>query len=425
MTRRRAQDYVIRPDRQPLGRRLLLLALAVTLLFVGFASGLAAKWFLAPQLRQLISPAVRPDGGNGGPQISPEQRLDVVWQVWTLLEKEYVDPLALDEERMFHGAAAGLVSALGDPHTVFVDPLPAAIIDEDMQGSFEGIGATVSMTDVGLVIVEPLANSPALAAGLKPGDLILEVDGELLKGKTTVQAISLTRGPRGTVVKLLIQREGVAEPFVVEVTRERVELPILESRTLDQGVAYLRLSEFNAVAQDQVHDGLEQLLESASRGLVLDLRDNPGGYVHVAVDIAGEFLPEGTLVLEQRVRDAEEPEEFRVSRTGVALHVPLVVLVNGSSASAAEIVAGAIRDAGRGVLVGEQTFGKGSVQHAHKLEDGSSLRVTVAKWYLPSGRNLDGEGLIPDIEVATTTEDIAAGKDPQLERAVAYLLGGG
>ena len=174
-----------------------------------------------------------------------------------------------------------------------------------------------------------------------------------------------------------------------------------------------------------MHDGLEQLLESASRGLVLDLRDNPGGYVHVAVDIAGEFLPEGTLVLEQRVRDAEEPEEFRVSRTGVALHVPLVVLVNGSSASAAEIVAGAIRDAGRGVLVGEQTFGKGSVQHAHKLEDGSSLRVTVAKWYLPSGRNLDGEGLIPDIEVATTTEDIAAGKDPQLERAVAYLLGGG
>ncbi len=410
--------------RSPRYLRILSLVMAgILLLMLGFGAGVGAMWFAGTDLQRAVSTLVPGPPAAGIVAAPPEESLALLDEVWTILQKEYVDPDELKAQELVHGAASGMVGAVGDPHTVFVEPLPAAIMDQDMQGSFEGIGASVDMIDGRVVIVRPLANSPALAAGIQAGDIILAVDGESLEDKTLLEAISMIRGPQGTVVRLLIEREGVAEPFVVPVTRDRVELLTVEYRMLDGGIAYVRLTEFNAIARDRLRDALQELSRESPKGLVFDLRGNPGGYLDMAVDVAGEFLPRGTLVLTEDERD-REPREYRVRSRGLATDVPLVVLVNGGSASASEIVAGAIRDHDRGTLIGETTYGKGSVQNPHRLADGSSLRVTIARWYLPDGDNLDGNGIVPDIAVSRSPEEVQAGVDPQLDRAVAFLTNG-
>jgi len=393
----------------------------VVLVVLGFVGGVAAMWVNGPQIRQ-VAAALLPPKAEADQERSREERAQILWQIWDILDQEYVTPERLDPQEMIYGAARGLVSSLDDPHTAFVEPVSAEILDQDMQGSFEGIGATVQMVDGRLVIARPLPGSPALKADLRVGDIVLQVDGQSLEGKTIMEAISLIRGPRGTAVVLLIQREGVAEPFEVSVVREKIDLPIVDTKILDGDIAYLSLSEFNAVSRDRVHTALGELLRENPRGLILDLRGNPGGYLQMAIDVASEFLPQGTVILNEEER-GKPLKQDRVTRSGIATDIPLVVLVNGGSASAAEIVAGAIQENGRGILVGEPTYGKGSVQNTHRLQDGSSLRVTIARWNLPSGKNLDGNGIQPDIEVPLTSDDVAAGKDPQLDRAMAHIKG--
>jgi carboxyl-terminal processing protease len=397
----------------------LFVLLCIVLITGSFGTGVGAMLVWGDKVRQWVA-AVVPQAANEEQQLSREERSKLLSQVEDILKKEYLSPEKIDEQKMTYGAAAGLVASLGDAHTAFVEPLPSAILNQDMQGSFEGIGATVDLVEGHLLIVRVLPNSPALTVGLKPGDAVLEVDGQPLEGKTIVEAISLIRGPRGTVVRLKVQREGVAEPFIVPITRDKVDLPIVEARMLEGNIAYLRLAEFNAVSADRVHAALKELMASKPAGLVFDLRGNPGGYLEMAVRVAGEFLPQDALVLTERQRD-KPLKEYRVERAGLAQAVPLVVLINGFSASASEIVAGAIRDSGRGTLVGEKSYGKGSVQSTHELEGGASLRVTIAKWDLPKGGNLDGNGFTPDVEVPLTTEDVSVARDPQLERAVTFL----
>ena len=401
---------------------MVVAAIAGALVLIGFAAGLTTMWLVGPELHQAIA-AILPSAATTMPEPSGQERFGLLTEIWSILDGEFYDPKALDDEQMTRGAAVGLVASVGDPYTVLVEPLQAAIMDQDMQGSFEGIGATVEMVEGQLMIVRPLPGSPALEAGLRAGDTILAVDDEPLEGKTILEAIALIRGPRGTVVRLLVQRAGTPEPFIVPVTRDKVELPIIETRMLKGDVAYLRLKEFNAVSQKRVRSALRKLLANDPMGLVVDLRGNPGGYLNMAVDVASEFLPKGTLILIEQERN-QEPKEYLVEREGIATTVPLAVLVNGSSASAAEIVAGAIRDSDRGTLIGEHTFGKSAVQSTHKLSEGSSLRVTIAKWYPPGGKDLDTGGIEPDIQVILSPEDVAAERDPQLERAVAYLLHG-
>ena len=401
---------------------ILGLLAACLLLLIGFGGGAAAMWLLTPDLGGLgaeIQAAPAPTLAPSSVQSDPEFAL--LEQIWEILQAEYIQPEGLDAQEMLHGAAAGFVSALGDPHTSFVEPMRAAIIQEDMQGAFEGIGATVEMREGVLTVVQPLPNSPAARAGIEAGDQVLEADGRALENMDIVEAISLIRGPRGTVVRLLIRREGIEEPFLVSVTRERIEMQITEARMLEGNVAYLSLSEFNALSAQHVRADLRALLRQRPVGLVLDLRNNPGGYLNKAVEIASEFLSQGTLVVTE-VRREQGDVALRVTASGSALDIPLVVLVNGASASASEIVAGALQDHDRAILVGEATFGKGSVQQTHTLSDGSSLRVTIAKWVLPGGRILEGAGLDPDLVVSTTPDEVAAGRDVQLERAVEYLL---
>jgi carboxyl-terminal processing protease len=271
-----------------------------------------------------------------------------------------------------------------------------------------------------LMIVHPFEGSPAEKAGLLPGDLILEVDGTSLEGMSIMEAIFLIRGPRGTSVRLLVEREG--KTFTVEIVRARIEIPVVDYDIIDEDIGYVWLWGFGTPVAGKLKVALREILAEEPRGLILDLRNNPGGFLDVSIEVASQFVGEG-IILTERLKDGQV-REYQARPGGVALEIPLVVLVNGGTASAAEIVAAAIQDAGRGILIGEPTMGKGAIQHPHKLSDGSELRVTYAYWFTPKGRAIHKEGLTPDILVGMTLEDRKAGRDPQLERAIEYLKKG-
>ncbi|MCK4451184.1 MAG: S41 family peptidase, partial [Anaerolineae bacterium] len=293
---------------------------------------------------------------------------------------------------------------------------------EDMSGAFDGIGAVVNMNNDGqLEIIRTFEDKPAARAGLEPGDIVLAVGDTAIEKMSIFEAVALIRGPAGSVARLTIKRQGVEEPFIVEVVRQKIEMPIVESRMLDDDIAYLKLAEFNAQAASKLKADLQSLLAEEPRGLILDLRDNPGGFLNVSVEIGSQFVGEGSILVE-KLKDGQH-RDYPAQSGGLATDIPLVVLVNGGTASASEIVAGAIQDAGRGILIGEQTLGKGSVQLSHYLSDGSELRVTIARWFTPNGRAIHEEGLAPDIQVDMTEEDIEAGRDPQLQRSIEYLQG--
>jgi carboxyl-terminal processing protease len=345
----------------------------------------------------------------------------VFWEAWRIVQEEYY-AAPLEPAELTYGAVRGAVAALGDPYTWFADPEEAALIKEQAEGRYYGIGAVVNENEAGhVVIVHPFPGSPAAESGLLPGDVILEVEGTETQGLSLEESVSLIRGPAGTSVHLLVQRQDVEEPFEVDVVRAEIEIPVVEYELLDDGIAYLKINNFHAPAPDQVHEALVALLAQEPKGLVIDLRDDPGGLLTASVDVASEFIAEGVIVTE---RGSNGLEEEHVARGGgLAAEMPLVVLVNGGSASASEIVAGAIRDHGRGILIGEATLGKGAVQSPLDLSDGSHLRLTIAQWFTPNGQLIEGEGLAPDIEIALTEEDLAEARDPQLDRAISYLLG--
>lgn len=387
-----------------------------------FAAGVALvstlSFFAGSGIAFLLRPG-SPLVTESRPPSSVEEAFGVFWEAWKIVGDEFyqqpVDPLDLT-----YGAIDGSLETLDDPNSFFVPPSHRFILD-DLDGSFEGIGAVVDLNDQGyLVIVEPLEGRPADLAGLQAGDVVLAVDGSSIQGMSLWEIIALIRGPEGTSVQLTIRREGVEEPFDIEIIRQRIEIETVEYRLLENGIAYLQLTEFNAIAADKVQAALTDLLAQNPRGLILDLRDNPGGFVTSVEAIGEEFLPAGLLFYETS-KDGER-EEHTISGTGLATDIPLVVLINAGSASASEILAGAVQDRGRGVLIGVQSFGKGSVQIEHTLSDGSGLRVTTAHWFTPDGREIDGEGLTPDIVVEFTPEDEEAGRDPQLDAAVEYLL---
>lgn len=391
------------------------------------------KWAVAVLLITLLVTTVFATGFGIGRYVVPpyphpaakvaerqQEQFRIFWEAWQIIESKFYSEKPLDYKSMTYGAVRGMVASLGDRHTVFLTPEQANIFHEDLEGEFGGIGVTVNMTEDGyLQVVKLIPGSPAEKTNIKAGDLVLEVDGKTIQGMDMAQAISLIRGPKGTKVRLLVKHvEGDTEE--VTVTRALIEIPTVESRVLDHDIAYLRLWEFNARATALVHENLKELLAKEPPGLILDLRGNPGGYLHIVVQIASEFIPEGVVVIE-RSSDGQEARHS-VSGLGIATKVPLAVLVDGSSASAAEILAGAIQDHSRGVLVGEQTFGKGSVQITERLSDSSALQVTIRRWYTPTNRAIEGQGITPDIEVEMTAEDWQAQRDPQLERAISYLL---
>lgn len=323
-----------------------------------------------------------------------------------------------------YGAIQGALATLDDPYTTFLTPEVAARVREQAEGSFEGIGAYVEMNEEGfLEIVRPIDDQPAARAGLLPGDLIIAVDGESVVGKTVDEAITLVRGPRGTSVTLTIAREDVAEPFDVTIVRDRIEIAVVESEMLPDNIAYVHLTTFfNRNTTDQLSLAVEALLAQQPRALIFDMRDNGGGFLDQAISVADLFLPGGVVLYERNKQGLDQT--FNADGGDMAEAIPLVVLVNAGSASASEIVAGAIQDNGRAILIGETTFGKGSVQQTYALSDGSELRVTVARWYTPNNNSISEQGIAPDIEVVPSPIDLGGPEDTQLQRAVQYILTG-
>ncbi len=421
----------------------IVLMLSMAAFFAGFGSAYLLTGHGVLPTRSAVAPTATPSSLQPGetetaekvtPTFTPvpvttpeiededEEAFQVFWEVWDLVQRNFYGELPNMKE-VTYAAIQGMLGTLEDEHTIFFEPQVAAILAEDATGEFEGIGAWVSMDEEGkLEIVEPFEGGAAERAGLRAGDRVLEVDGVSIVGSTTYEAIHLIRGPAGTDITLLIEREGTSELFEVTITRARFEIPLIEVEMRDDGVGYVKLYEFSATASERLEEGLEELLAQEPQGIVFDLRGNPGGFLEQAVQIADLFLDDG-LILTERWSDGSE-RKFEARPGDLGEDVPLVVLVNRGSASAAEIVAGALRDRERSILVGETTFGKGSVQYSFTLSDDSELRVTVARWYTPDDRAIHGQGLAPDIEVPWPEEGVEEDKDPQLERAIEYLLTG-
>jgi carboxyl-terminal processing protease len=354
------------------------------------------------------------------PSSDDEATFQVFWEVWAIIQRDYYGDLPGMQD-VTYAAIQGMLNAVNDPFTSFVTPQEAAIRAEDDSGEYEGIGAYVDMDEEGkLIIVAPFDGSPAEAAGLQPEDRIIAVDGVSIVGLSLSEMISKVRGPAGSEVVLTVEREG-EQPFEVTVTRDRFELEISEAEMLENDIGYIRLREFGSLASDELTQDLEDLLAQNPRGIILDLRYNPGGWLDQALEVSDIFL-DGGVILTQRWKDGSE-QVFEAKPGGIGEEVPLVVLVDRGSASASEIVAGALQDHNRAILIGEKTFGKGAVQTVHTLSDGSQLIVTSAMWFTPNNQPIHGEGLHPDIEVPYP-EELEEGEDPQLERAIEYFLAG-
>ena len=356
-----------------------------------------------------------------------QQRFRVFWETWQIVEREFYDKSQVDHQKLIYGAIKGMVDAVGDPYTVYQTPSQRELSDTDLRGSFDGIGIQVDMKDNRLTIVAPIEGSPAEAAGFRPGDIVVEVDGKSLAGKTLNDTVGLIRGQRGTPVTLTVLRQGSTDPIQITVVRAEIKLKSVRARMLDDQVGYLRISSFSASTGAEMANAVRDLMGSEPRGMIVDLRNNPGGYLSASVEASAQFVDPGTVVLYQQSGNGDR-KTYRTEGGGTASQVPMVVLINKGSASASEIMAGALRDNGRAFLVGEKSFGKGTVQNVHELSDRSGLRVTTAQWLTPSEKPIHGVGLLPDetIELpptATISSEATRADDPQLDAAVRHLLG--
>lgn len=339
------------------------------------------------------------------------------WDAWRAIENKYVGRNELDRQKMTYGAISGLLNSLDDPYSVFMEPEDSKKFMDDIKGSFEGIGAEIGIRNGVLTIITPLEGNPAQKAGLRAGDKIIKVDETLTGDLTIDEAVTLIRGEKGTEVTLLIIRDDWDEAKEIKVIRDTIEIPIITWELLEENIAYIQFYHFTENSADQFRKTVKEVLETNPKGIILDLRNNPGGYLEVSIDIASWFLPKRELVVAEDYGNGDRDEHL--SRGYKLLEdIQTVVLINQGSASASEILAGALRDI-RGIqIVGQKSFGKGSVQQLEKLRGGSSIKITVAKWMTPSGVCIADEGITPDIEVEITEEDIEQLRDPQLEKAL-------
>lgn len=407
---------------------LMLVIITGTAVFVG---GFVAGHYTAMPLGDLPDPVDLVDlsgspPGQGDTSSDLEDTFVPFWEAWGIVHDEYVDQ-PLDDTALMQGAIDGMMQALGDQHSSYIPPEEYRIINADQSGEFEGIGAYVDGEDgVGLRIVSPFPGSPAQAAGLLPGDLITAVNGRDITDLTETEAVNLVRGPAGSRVILTIVREGEDGPSATQdytVTRAKISVASVESKLLEGGIAYVKINDFGQRTLSELRVALQALRRSEPRGLILDLRGNPGGFLNTAIEVSSQFLPRGTLLMREQFGDGREVE-YDARGGGLATDLPMVVLIDKGSASASEIVAGAIQDHGRGLLVGETSYGKGSVQNWHELVgDNGAIRVTIARWHTPDGRSIHELGITPDISIERTEEDHANQRDPQLDEALRQLSG--
>ncbi|HSM25326.1 MAG TPA: S41 family peptidase [Anaerolineaceae bacterium] len=342
------------------------------------------------------------------------------WETWNYVNEQYVDQ-PIDQLLMMRGAINGMLGSLDDPHTSYMDPEVFQQQNAPLQGEYEGIGAWVDVSGEFLIIISPMPGSPAEAAGIRPDDRVMAVDGEDMTGIEGNLVLRRILGEAGTDVTLSIYRPSTEETFDVTITRQKITVPSVTGEMLDNNIAYVQLINFGDKTHQDLRKILRDLLKEKPIGLVLDLRNNGGGYLNTAIDVTSEFVSQSPIMIEE-FGDGEKIT-YKAKPNGLATNIPLVVLINEGSASASEITAGAIQDYERGLLVGKTSYGKGSVQNWVTLNnEQGAIRVTIARWLTPNERQINSLGLIPDIEIEITEEDFAAEKDTQLEKAIELLL---
>ncbi len=356
----------------------------------------------------------------------PEKNLDfsLFWRVWDNLSASYFDKTKLVPSQMVYGAIKGMVEAVGDPYTVFLPPSDNKISEEDLNGNFQGVGIQIGFKGTQLAVIAPLPESPAEKAGIKAGDLILGIKDDLKKvdqttnGMTLPQAVALIRGQAGTKVTLALLREGSDKPLTIEVGRETINVPsvTVSYEGENKQIAHIKVLKFGGETASEWTKALTEIKAKKVTQIILDLRNNPGGYLQGAIDLASDFVPKGTtVVIEDR---GEKKTEYKTEVSPKLTDVKTVILVNGGSASASEILAGALKDILKVKLIGEKTFGKGTIQEPQDLENGSGLHITIAKWLTPNGTWVNGNGLEPDAKVEDKSD---TPEDEQLLEAIKFL----
>lgn len=348
------------------------------------------------------------------------------WKAWNLINEKYVSTStttkpATDQDRVW-GAISGMTASLGDPYTVFFPPSESEQFASDIRGNFEGIGMEVAAKGGTLVVISPLKGSPAERAGILAGDQILKINDKDASTLTTEEAVNIIRGPKGTTVTLTVSRAGRKQAFDIIVTRDTIDIPTIDTKDLGNGIFKIDLYSFSATSPNLFRGALREFVESGDNKLILDLRGNPGGYLEAAIDMASWFMPSGKVVVRENFGEAKEETIYRSKGYDIFNdNLKFVILVDEGSASASEILAGALSEQGKATLVGQKTFGKGSVQELVDITPTTSLKVTVARWFTPNGLSISKQGITPQYVVPRTEADTKAGRDPQLDKAIQIL----
>ena len=339
------------------------------------------------------------------------------WDAWNMLHQKYVG--TLDDSKLIYGAIQGMVAGTGDPYSSFLTPDEAKRFAEDLSGSFSGIGVELGIRNSQLTIIAPLAGSPAERAGLKAKDAILKIDGKDTTEMSFDEAVAAIRGPEGTKVKLTIER-AETNNFEVEITRATIKVESVKYRVVNGNLGVIEVSQFGSDTSSLFSSIADRVQREKPKGLIIDLRNNPGGYLDTSVELASYFVKTGNVVVYEQSKNGDL-KEYKAKDLAKLSGIPLVVLTNGGSASASEIFAGAIKDLGLGKLVGEKTFGKGSVQELDDMPGGSEIRITIAHWLTPKKSEINGKGIDPDFPITRSQADEDAGRDPQMDKAIELL----
>lgn len=392
-------------------RNLTIVAIAIVSLFSGYALGniLAVN---------KVDLAVDGESSAVSSTANPALNFNLLNQAWDKIKNNFYFKDRINDQDGIYGSTYGLINALHDPYTVFFTPEESNRFQDSLDGTLEGIGAELAIFDGALTVSAVLKDSPAFAAGIKPKDIIYKINDDVTTDLTLGEAVSKIRGPRGTTVTLTIVREEESEPLKLDITRDVINIKEIDYEMLDNGIAYIRVSQFTDDTRRDTNRIVEEIKNKNPKGILLDLRWNPGGFMEGAIDVASVFIAKGIVV----------KKDLRTDRDSLSVHgnaafpdLPMVTLINGGSASASEIVAGALRDNDRSILIGEKTFGKGTIQEMHPLAQGASIKITVGKWFPPSGEDIDHVGIKPDIEVVLDQKAFEDDKDNQKDRAIEEL----
>ncbi len=360
---------------------------------------------------------------NKETEVVTETDFSPFWKVWNTIDEKYPKADQVTDQDRIYGAISGMVDALEDPYSVFFDPENTKTFEEEIAGNFIGVGMEISLKDKVLTVIAPLKNTPAYRADIKPGDKILKIDDKVTSGLNIEDAIKLIKGEKGTTVTLTIFREGVKDPIEKKIIRDIINIPTLDTELRADGIFVIKLYSFSATSTNLFRGALKEFYESKTDKLLLDLRGNPGGYLDAAVDIASWFLPKGKIIVTEDYGDNQESEIFRSRGYNIFNeNLKFVILIDDGSASASEIVAGALQDHKRAKLVGVKSFGKGSVQETVKVTPDTLLKITVAKWLTPNGNLIEKKGLTPDYVVENTKKDLDNKKDLQMDKAIELLI---